>query len=389
MTSLDYTYGEASSMDLNTVDGLVTALVSAYNDGLDFYTKWQRRKWQENNYARHRKARQTSSGCCGLSTSLSFSAPRIRETFETGADLLGDGFSVGDETCRAALASNLRQLRMRVHVLWDAMEGGSAPLALFTIIRTSEDVRVSTLRALGEQYQRVAIGRPVPKELPMPSRRSRASILLPDDIISSWKAIVADSQPSRLSSPRRSRFLTLPMDTIVDDIETPISADSRRSACLSGLPSPPPTPTRADDLQWRRSIRSSVSSRSVRNSIASTGFRPRPASSVFGLFCPEAMRYQLDHTRNMSGTGNRVCKCGHDLTFYPTDKHSATKLKDGFEMTPRFLAKSHYVETGFGCVLCIMSGTMGTYEDIASLRDHINAAHDKWQMIHDRDMTAR
>jgi hypothetical protein len=83
-------------MDLETVNDLVVALVTNYNDALEFYTKWQRRKWQENNYAAYAKGRRTTSGCCGLGASLSFSAIRIREAFDSGTELLGDGFSVGD-----------------------------------------------------------------------------------------------------------------------------------------------------------------------------------------------------------------------------------------------------------------------------------------------------
>jgi hypothetical protein len=83
-------------MDLDTVSGLVTAIVSTYNAALEYYTRWQRRKWQENTYATHAKGRLSGGGCCGLSTSLRYSAPMIREAYDSGVDLLGNCFSTGD-----------------------------------------------------------------------------------------------------------------------------------------------------------------------------------------------------------------------------------------------------------------------------------------------------
>lgn len=83
-------------MDSETVSGLVTAIVSTYNAALEYYTRWQRKRWQENSYVTREKGRLSSGGCCGLSTSLGYSAPRIREAYNAGADLLGDCFSTGD-----------------------------------------------------------------------------------------------------------------------------------------------------------------------------------------------------------------------------------------------------------------------------------------------------
>jgi hypothetical protein len=70
-------------------------------------------------------------------------------------------------------------------------------------------------------------------------------------------------------------------------------------------------------------------------------------------------------------------------------------LKDGFRMTRRFLAKSHCEPRGqrpygmrYGCVLCTSTGWTETHETAEHLRVHINASHIKWQMLHDRDLTA-
>ncbi|ETS73223.1 hypothetical protein PFICI_15168 [Pestalotiopsis fici W106-1] len=420
-------------MDLDSVNALVAALVSNYQDGVEFYAKWQRRNWQENHYGDRAKGKQASSGsggCCGMSASLNFSAHRIREAFDKGTRILGQDFSVGDgmrdsllsiyyssihsthtllhspihseldipslgkpgadldpfyclETCRASLATNLRQLQARINVLRSAAQGASPPLGLYAVIKASEDVRVSAIRALNEQYRRQAAGRPTPTELSLGTRRSRATLSLSEDALVALDAMTTTTTTltaqdggglgSRLNSPRRSRYLALPMETIVDGIATPVSAGSRRSGLFSEPPSPPLTPTRTEDWQ---------SSRSKRSSVVSTRSRPL-STAALGLFCPEAMRYQLDPARRVTG---RACKCGQDLSAQSTGEHLPMNLKEGFQMTPRFVAKSHHVGAGFGCVLCIPNGHVGTFESLASLKDHINTSHDKWQILHDRDL---
>ncbi|KAF3017836.1 hypothetical protein E8E14_011242 [Neopestalotiopsis sp. 37M] len=375
-------------MDLDTVNALVTALVSNYQDGVEFYAKWQRINWQENHYGDRAKGKAASNGgCCGMVASLSFSAHRIREAFDKGVRVLGQDFSVGDETCRASLVTNLRQLQARINVLRNAAQGANPPLGLFAVIKASEAVRASTIRALNEQYRRQASGRPTPSELSLGTRRSRASLSLSEDALVALDAMTISATTTTvqndgggglgsrcLSSPRRSRFLTLPMETIVAGIATPVSAGSRRSGLFSEPPSPPLTPTRTDD--WH-------SSRSKRSSIVSARSRP-VSTAALGLFCPEAMRYQLDSARRVTG---RVCKCGQDLAAQCTGENLPMNLKEGFQMTPRFVAKSHHVGAGFGCVLCISTGQAGTFENLASLKSHINTSHDKWQILHDRDMT--
>jgi hypothetical protein len=291
------------------------------------------------------------------------------------------------DDCRTTLATSLRQLQKRVEVLQTAVEGDCAPLGFFAIIRTSEDVRISTLRALSDQYRRSAANaedRLLPKELPIFKPRPRASLRLSGDALAPVDLNFSQysQQFNRASSPRKSCFLTLPMETIIDGIATPVSAGSRRSMFLSEPPSPPLTPTKVDDLASIRSRRSSVSSRSMRTS-DSMEVKSRPVTGVFSLFCPEAMRYQLDPARKVS---NRLCKCGHDFTPQQISKQPSIHLMDGFQMTPRFLAKSHHVGAGFGCVLCISNGKIGSYEGVAALGNHLSTHHDKWQMLHDRDL---
>lgn len=85
-------------MNPDTVGSLVNDLLSAYGAALEYYTKWQRRKWQANHYRAHSKGRLSGSGSCGLNTSLSISGPRIRKAYTEGASSLGDSFSIGDGT---------------------------------------------------------------------------------------------------------------------------------------------------------------------------------------------------------------------------------------------------------------------------------------------------
>lgn len=191
----------------------------------------------------------------------------------------------------------------------------------------------------------------------------------------------------------------------------------------------------------------------------------RPKNSVFSIFCPNAMQLQVDVTKkiptgNPSGKGKDSgrCRCGYrwpvvggmvkrsespsgrsdpanhgsavtsdgnrsidphmsnlSLASTTTSASRATNshhtlakddtivlLKEGFRLTPRFLAKSHCdasalrpgamiddpsaVKGGYGCVLCTSLGRAETFDDVEGLRVHINACHDKWQMLHDRDL---
>lgn len=83
-------------MDLSTVAGVVEALVATYAAGLEYYTKWQRRQWEKNNYQTSSKGNPAGGNACALSTSLGFSGRKIRETFDSGVDILGIGFETGD-----------------------------------------------------------------------------------------------------------------------------------------------------------------------------------------------------------------------------------------------------------------------------------------------------
>ncbi|KAJ9150449.1 hypothetical protein NKR23_g3847 [Pleurostoma richardsiae] len=120
----------------------------------------------------------------------------------------------------------------------------------------------------------------------------------------------------------------------------------------------------------------------------------RPINGVFSVFCPEALALQVDIKRQVPA--RRKCQCGY-LWGAPelSGGMDSLLLKDGFRMTRRFLAKSHCEPRGqrpygmrYGCVLCTSTGWTETHETAEHLRVHINASHIKWQMLHDRDLTA-
>ncbi|KAK7961594.1 uncharacterized protein PG986_002419 [Apiospora aurea] len=411
-------------MDLDTVGDLVTALVSTYDDGLECYTIWQRKQWQASHYRGHSRSRVSDSGSCGLNTSLMVSASRLRQAYDSGVDVLGDAFSTGDKQCRGALQASLEMLQAHVEALHSAARRDNAPLGLFEMIRASEAARISSLRALAEQYQRVAVGRLVPRELPIrqpPTRRASAvsSSLaeadaerdltpeLPDFGGGSQRRIGSgtgvDGQgggPGEAGEEEDEGNGKDPAATHNETSHHP--ARPSNSTFQSGPPSPPPTPkvVPPDDLQ----------------STCTSEFGPRPRASVFSVFCPEAMKYQVDLQKAMplfsssssafrrkrdtccsrcgyrwDGNGNDG-GCSRDPRPSSNNRKKAafaTAIKDGFQLTPRFLGKSHCGAGGFGCVLCTSSGRTDVYESVERLRDHINASHEKWQMLHERDMVNR
>ncbi|KAK8133272.1 hypothetical protein PG999_001445 [Apiospora kogelbergensis] len=424
---------------LDTVSALVTALLSTYDDGLECYTRWQRKRWQTNHYqGRARGCDAADSGdACGLSTSLRVSRAQVRQAHDGAADVLGAAFSTGDNQCRGALQSSLRSLQTHVEALRGAARRhNGGPLELLELVRASEAARASSLRALAEQYQRVAVGRLVPRELPVrpspPRRPSAASS-------SAAKATATAPLASELMGGDDS--VAGEVDGVGYDDDCDGDSDGEKEAGSeqgdgeedAGVvdktasrshggparpnkspfqpqpPSPPPTPKMiSDDLQ----------------STCTSEFGPRPRASVFSVFCPEAMKYQVDLQRPMPSSSSssspsplltsqrrkkkKDCcgRCGYrwsdagggngnsrDSVSSRSDHNSniaaTTMVKDGFRLTPRFLGKSHCRGGGFGCVLCTSGGKTDVYESVEGLRDHINASHDKWQMLHERDMANR
>ena len=154
----------------------------------------------------------------------------------------------------------------------------------------------------------------------------------------------------------------------------------------------------------------------------------RPKNSVFSIFCPEALALQADSTKGVPSEA-KCSQCSYSFhanlawpsaaadmslvkpfisprmsAFLETRQNRGRRgsasstasseasgtelwLKEGFRITPRFLAKSHCEEgKGFGCVLCTETGWTDRYTSAQELRDHLNGKHTKWQMLHDVDM---
>ncbi|KAI0882370.1 uncharacterized protein GGS22DRAFT_170778 [Annulohypoxylon maeteangense] len=340
-------------MDLSTVTGVVEALVATYTAGLEYYTKWQKRKWQGNQYKAHTEAGLCGGNPCALSTSLNFSARKVREAFDEGVDILGDGFATGDDICRRALQGNLELLQERIYALYQEIRAEDSPLDLFEAVRVSERVRVSAIVALTGQYKRVAVGRLVPLVLPGSQQRSRLSATMEEETV----------KPSDVDGGVFGGAVQCA------HINQSTGSMNKSSFMQSELPSPPPTPKHNPD--------------DTRSTYTPTISTPRPKNSVFSIFCPEALKYQVNPQKKMPKRRN--CGCGYDWDGLHTKGQMTMMVKEGFMITARFLGKSH-CDGGFGCVLCTSSGRTETYSNVESLKDHINASHTKWQLLHDRDM---
>jgi hypothetical protein len=257
----------------------------------------------------------------------------------------------------------------RVAHLQRATASGPGPLDLADVLSASEMARSKSVQALTELYQRIAAGRPIPKELPVPKPRSRQDAPFRAD---ARQALAYDDD---------------------DRMTTAMTISSGPLRFQSEPPSPPPTPKIVpDDLESTWGGASEVGG-------PGTGGILRPKNSVFSMFCPEAMTLQVDVKKSTPAA--RKCKCGYrwkpaaattssssSSDKKDKDRDGSVLLKEGFRLTARFLAKSHCDKDGFGCVLCTSMGRTDTYESVEHLSAHINASHTKWQMLHDRDMAS-
>ncbi|KAK0625523.1 hypothetical protein B0T17DRAFT_508502 [Bombardia bombarda] len=372
-------------MDLPSVDKLVDDLTSAFEASLDFYTKWKKKQESQNHYHRRENASSTVFTKCALSTSLDTSGHRIRATYQVGFAIIGPEFAAGQDRCRQSLVNSLAQLEKRVDSLRRVVQAKhSRPINLNEVFLVSEAVRTKSISALAEQYRHFAVGRAVPQEIPIPKLRA-----------------LYRQEDNAPSGPPPIKVLPATDDF---DRETAVwSTNSDPPVFKSEPPSPPMSTMTAraatDDMESCFGTSHSEISQHTRR-------RPlRPKNSVFSIFCSEAMALQVDPSRPIPTESRNKCRCGYR---WKTPELSGDKdyiaLKDGFRMTRRFLAKSHCDQStdegvaiapstdqpkpGYGCVLCTSTGRTETYETADSLRAHINAIHDKWQMLHDRDMTS-
>lgn len=85
-------------MEPATVIGLVSALVDTYAAGFDQYSRWKRKRLQQNHYRRERGRAPRSVPSCALSTSLGVAGVQIRETYDIAFAIIGSEFCNGDGT---------------------------------------------------------------------------------------------------------------------------------------------------------------------------------------------------------------------------------------------------------------------------------------------------
>ncbi|KAI0876922.1 hypothetical protein GGS24DRAFT_488247 [Hypoxylon argillaceum] len=390
-------------MALETVGHVVAALADSYAAALECYAGWRETQRQRNHY-RVRGTIVAADGdsdgngdedgndgdappkgrtmtMCAASASLTSAKLRIEEAFESGADVLGDEFACGDgkreidvnschlcPTCRDVLLENLSRLHDCVAALKRAVEAREPqPLPLSEVIATSEAVRASSLAALHKQYQRLVVGRLMPRVLPAPKRAS--TVEEGDGEETTPREVPAEQQQTPMERHRTSLKR--------------LSRNSSNTNCEP--PSPPPTPTQVPKERPDPDVQSTYARTTATTAMGSD---PRPKNSVFSVFCPEAMKYQVDLEKALPVEGTR-CRCGYDWNAPGcAEDRAGAVIKDGFQITPRFLGKSH-CEQGFGCVLCTSSGRTKTFGSVEGLRAHINSSHTKWQLLHDRDLAGR
>ncbi|KAK1585217.1 uncharacterized protein LY79DRAFT_591598 [Colletotrichum navitas] len=358
-------------MEPTTVIGAVSALVELFADGAEHYAQWKRKRALNNNYFRN-----PDSGVrrhvitCALSISLDASANQIKETYDIGFTLLGAEFSLGDATCRDMLCNQLFNLGSRVSHLRRVSADSSSTglLNLPDIIQASESARLASVRALAELYFRVAGGRPdIPKSLPVPRPRPHQ-----DGSISRYPA-----------SPEEENNGGGDNNEGDDETTTAMTITTDQAPFHSEPPSPPPTPPAPKPIS-NDDVSLFTPSEAGASSTGTVHLRPKV--SVFSMFCPEAMTFQVDLSKRIPETPKR-CKCGYRwMPLLPNNKDFIV-LKEGFRMSSRFLAKSHSDRNEFACCLCVPSGKTNKYESADALRAHINISHTKWQILHDRDIS--
>ncbi|EFX03574.1 hypothetical protein CMQ_502 [Grosmannia clavigera kw1407] len=422
----------------STVATRIDDLSASFTLCLQFYSQWRRCRGSVNHYRRPENSGAVPKppviAPCALSASLDMGA-QTRETFTIGLAILGPDYAQGDDMCCRALAIQQDLLQDQVALLRTAIASATKPLDINVILKASETVRVATINALVELYRRMAAGRPgIPRALPVPKWRSPSLRSKPPKTKRELLAML----PAYPPSPGPSTCCRSFKDD--DATTTRWSVLSSPLVFQSEPPSPPLTATMSECVAPLPSLPELVFNASAAGKRASYQSWVRPQNSVFNIFCPEAMALQVDVYKLVPSA--RKCRCGYrwqerastrcstrtstrastrasarsgseDKSIIHRNKsissmessasfvsarstrtlrHSPSTttivLKDGFSLSPRFLAKSHCegAESGFGCVLCTSNGLTETYGTAEDLRVHINTTHDKWQMLHDRDL---
>ncbi|KAI0809896.1 hypothetical protein GGR55DRAFT_679129 [Xylaria sp. FL0064] len=389
-----------------TVGNVIAAIADSYATALECHADWRRRQSAQNHYQKKRGTTSSDDGadeiaaavritCDAASASLTFSKMRIEEAFHAGADVLGDEFVSGNAACRNVLLENLAHLRDCVAALERAVQAVDyRPLPLAELTRVSEAVRIACLDALHKQYQRMVVGRLAPRE--HNSSRASAPELARTIGDESHEEGIGDEAEVNDTPPAHNRTSPEKRHRNNHHSSNSTSSNSNNSSSNYEPPSPPPTPTKPSTAATKATRlmkpegnadadMDAMSTYSWSTAAGSSSENARPKNSVFSVFCPEAMKYQVDLEKALPVDGAR-CRCGYvwDASWRGQDR-TAMVIKDGFQITPRFLGKSH-CDKGLGCVLCTSSGKTETFGSVEGLMTHINSSHTKWQLLHDRDL---
>lgn len=93
-------------MALETVGGVVAALVESYTGAIDCYAAWRETQRLRNHYIARGTAPVDAEAedlmklppgiMCAATSSLSLAKAKIQEAFESGADVLGEEFVSGE-----------------------------------------------------------------------------------------------------------------------------------------------------------------------------------------------------------------------------------------------------------------------------------------------------
>ncbi|KAK4641809.1 hypothetical protein QC761_504107 [Podospora bellae-mahoneyi] len=247
-TTTTPTLDAADEVELARVGGLVERLASAFEAGLDFYNTWLQRQQASNSHHTststhrfHPAAARVRPIKCAVDTSLDMSSYRIQSTYQIGFTLIGPEFAAGDDRTCQTLHTNLFLLQSKIHHLCHTISSSldphhqPQPLPLREVYLCSEQVRLSSVSALTQQYRRMAAGRPsLPRNLPVP-RPKRMSALL-DDLDEADLRFMSEERPMSEGS-----FVT------VGDgggVERVVTAESEVPVVevRSNPPSPPLTP---------------------------------------------------------------------------------------------------------------------------------------------------
>ncbi|PMD30247.1 hypothetical protein L207DRAFT_573689 [Hyaloscypha variabilis F] len=143
-------------MDPISIAGLVCAIVSAYTGAASLFQARKARKKE-----RVEKARKAAA----LQKSLAIAPPQVQTEYDHDFNRIGQQFATGDDIGRNQLATILIDLQSKmIGTLQALLNGGSGSYS--SLLDTSDQSRLSTISALGSQYQRLAQAAPIQRSIP-------------------------------------------------------------------------------------------------------------------------------------------------------------------------------------------------------------------------------